>query len=55
LNCLSCMAMLILSGLIGAIITLIFGILVLIFPKFLRVIVGLWFVLVGILGIISAL
>lgn len=48
------MAMLILSGLIGAIITLIFGILVLAFPKFLRVIVGLWFVLAGILGIISA-
>lgn len=49
------MATLVLSGLVGAIITLIFGILVLAFPKFLRYIVGIYFVLIGILGIIAAL
>lgn len=48
------MATLVLSGLIGSIITLLFGILVLAFPKFLRVFIGLWFIVLGAIGIISA-
>jgi len=46
---------LIFGGLIGAIITLIFGVLVLVFPKLLRFVIGIYFILMGILGIIAAI
>ena len=43
------------GGLVGAIITLVFGILVLVFPKLLRYVLGVYLVLMGILGIIAAI
>jgi hypothetical protein len=43
------------SGLAWGIITLIFGILVMIYPKFLRFTVGIYLVIVGLWAIISRL
>ncbi len=43
------------SGLIGGIITIIFGVLVLAFPKFLRYLVGGYFILAGILAILATI
>lgn len=42
-------------AMIGAIITIIFGILVLAFPGFLRWTIGLYLVLTGLLGLFGAL
>ena len=43
------------SGLILGIIAIIFGVLVLAFPRFLRYLVGIYFILVGILAVITAI
>jgi len=40
-------------GLIGGIITLVFGIIVLIFPKILNYLVGIWLILLGLVAIIA--
>lgn len=40
------------SGMLWGIIAIIFGILVLVFPKFLRYLVGFYFIIAGILAII---
>jgi uncharacterized membrane protein HdeD (DUF308 family) len=42
-------------GLVWGIVTLVFGILVLIYPKFLRYSVGIYLVIVGVWAIISKL
>jgi uncharacterized membrane protein HdeD (DUF308 family) len=39
-------------GLIGGIISLAFGIIVMIFPKILNYLVGTWFILIGVVAII---
>jgi len=41
------------TGLIGAILAILFGVLVLVVPKMLRVIVGLYFILQGVLYLIG--
>ncbi len=38
---------------IGAVVSIIFGVLVLSFPKLLRVIVGLYFILTGVLALLN--
>ena len=40
-------------GLIGGIITLVFGIIVMIFPKILNYLVGIWLILLGLVAIIG--
>ncbi len=40
-------------GLIGGIITLIFGIIVMIFPKILNYLVGIWFIIIGVVALIA--
>jgi hypothetical protein len=42
-------------GLIWGIVTLIFGILVIVYPKFLRYTVGIYFIIVGLWAIIPSL
>jgi len=37
----------------SAVISIIFGFLILIFPKFLRYFIGIYFIIVGIIGMIS--
>ena len=41
------------SGLLSSLLTVFMGGLVLAFPKFLRILVGLYFILVGILGLLA--
>ena len=41
------------SGLIGSILAVIFGLMVMIFPKTLRVMIGLYLIIVGLLGIVG--
>ena len=40
-------------GLIGGIISLIFGIIVMIFPKILNYVVGIWLILIGVVALIA--
>ena len=40
-------------GLVGGIITLIFGIVVMIFPKILNYLVGLWLIVIGVVALIA--
>jgi uncharacterized membrane protein HdeD (DUF308 family) len=40
-------------GLIGGIITLIFGIVVMIFPKILNYLVGIWLIIIGAVALIA--
>jgi uncharacterized membrane protein HdeD (DUF308 family) len=42
------------GGLIGGIITLIVGIIILAWPRILAYVIGIWFIIVGILAIIAA-
>jgi|GEM_PF-2866976 len=42
------------SGLIGGIITLGLGIIILIWPKLLTTLIGIWLIIVGIIAIINA-
>ncbi|MFH1505595.1 MAG: DUF3096 domain-containing protein [archaeon] len=44
-----------LGGWIVAIISIVFGILVMMFPKFLRFVIGIYFILIGVLTIIALL
>jgi len=41
------------AGLIGGIITLAFGIIVMIFPKILNYLVGIWLIIIGVVALIS--
>ena len=49
------MALLEISGLLLGILAIVFGIFVLIFPKLLKYLVGFYFILTGILAVISAI
>jgi len=40
-------------GLIGVIISLVFGIIVMIFPKILNYLVGIWLILIGVIALIA--
>ena len=40
-------------GLIGGIISLVFGIIVMIFPKILNYLVGIWLILIGVVALIA--
>jgi len=40
-------------GLIGGIITLIFGIVVMVFPKILNYLVGIWLIIIGVVALIA--
>ena len=40
-------------GLIGGIITLIFGIVVMVFPKILNYLVGIWLIIMGVVALIA--
>jgi uncharacterized membrane protein HdeD (DUF308 family) len=42
------------SGIIAGIISIIFGVLVMAFPKLLRFVVGIYFILMGILALLAA-
>jgi hypothetical protein len=42
------------GGLIGGIITLILGIIILVWPRFISTIIGIWLIIVGILAIIAS-
>ena len=42
------------GGLVGGIITLIIGIIILVWPRFLAYIIGIWLIIVGILAIVDA-
>jgi len=43
------------GGLIGGIITLIIGIIILVWPRIIAYVIGIWLIIVGILAIIAAL
>jgi len=43
------------GGLIGGIISLVLGIIILIWPRFLAFLIGLWLVIIGIITIVAAL
>jgi uncharacterized membrane protein HdeD (DUF308 family) len=42
------------GGLIGGIITLILGIIILVWPKFITTIIGVWLIIVGILAVVRS-
>ena len=42
------------SGMIGGLLSILFGVLVLVFPKFLRYFVGIYFLAMGILAMLLA-
>lgn len=44
-----------LSGLIGGIITLVIGIVIIIWPRIIAYVIGIWLIIVGILAVISSL
>jgi len=43
------------GGLIGGIITLILGIIILVWPRLVTTIIGIWLIIVGIVAIVSSL
>jgi hypothetical protein len=43
------------GGIIGGVITLILGIIILVWPRLISTIIGIWLIIVGILAIISSL
>jgi uncharacterized membrane protein HdeD (DUF308 family) len=43
------------SGIVGGIISIVFGLLVIMWPRLLRYIVGAYFIIVGIIAIVNAL
>ena len=43
------------GGLVGGIITLIVGIIVLVRPRFLAYIIGIWLIIVGIIAIVNSI
>ena len=42
------------GGLIGGIITLILGVIILVWPRFIATIIGIWLIIVGIIAIVSS-
>ncbi|MBM2832552.1 MAG: hypothetical protein HW414_1604 [Dehalococcoidia bacterium] len=42
------------GGLIGGIITLILGIIILVWPRFITTIIGVWLIIVGILAVVRS-
>jgi uncharacterized membrane protein HdeD (DUF308 family) len=43
------------GGLVGGIITLALGIIILVWPKLLTTLIGIWLIIVGIIAIVSSL
>ncbi|MFC1972354.1 DUF3096 domain-containing protein [Chloroflexota bacterium] len=43
------------GGLIGGIVTLILGVIILVWPRFVTTIIGIWLIIVGIIAIVSSL
>ena len=43
------------GGLIGGIVTLILGVIILVWPRFITTIIGIWLIIVGIIAIVSSL
>ncbi len=43
------------GGLIGGIVTLILGVIILVWPRFITTIIGIWLIIVGIIAIASSL
>lgn len=43
------------GGLIGGIVTLVVGIIILVWPRFVTTIIGIWLIIVGLLAIIGSL
>ena len=43
------------GGLIGGIVTLILGVIILVWPRFVTTIIGIWLIIVGIVAIVSSL
>ncbi len=43
------------SGLIGGIITLIVGIVILVWPRIIAYVIGIWLIIVGIIAIVNSL
>jgi len=43
------------GGLIGGIVTLILGVIILVWPRFVTTIIGIWLIIVGIIAIASSL
>ena len=43
------------GGLIGGIITLVVGIIILVWPRFIAYVIGIWLIIVGIVAIASSL
>lgn len=43
-----------LGGLIGGIVTLIVGIIIMVWPRIIAYVIGIWFIIVGIIAIINA-
>jgi uncharacterized membrane protein HdeD (DUF308 family) len=44
-----------LGGLIGGLITIIIGIVILIWPRIIAYVIGIWLIIVGLIAVISAL
>ncbi|MDD5703865.1 MAG: DUF3096 domain-containing protein [Dehalococcoidales bacterium] len=43
------------GGLIGGIVTLILGVIILVWPRFVTTIIGIWLIIVGIIAIVGSL
>ncbi|MFC1929724.1 DUF3096 domain-containing protein [Chloroflexota bacterium] len=43
------------GGIIGGIVTLILGVIILVWPRFVTTIIGIWLIIVGIVAIVSSL
>lgn len=43
------------SGIVGGVISIVFGLLVIMWPRLLRYIVGAYFIIVGVIAIVNAL
>ena len=43
------------GGLIGGIITLVLGVIILVWPRLISTIIGIWLIIVGIIAIVSSL
>jgi len=43
------------GGIIGGIITLILGVIILVWPRFISTIIGIWLIIVGIIAIVGSL
>lgn len=43
------------SGLLGGIISIVFGIVVIVWPRVLAYVIGIWLILIGVIAVINAL